>query len=202
MTIQLAIKLDRVVRADLERERSLADHPSVEHTLLQRIAVGIDLIRSGGEEQLEWRPLSDRTSTLAITVDETLLSELETSALFTGFEKEAVVATFAESRCCKPLDVINAEIMSTTAVRPLRDPRLVRSEPGGQQIFRAWFDLPGHQLAFLAAAGQGRLSQSAILEEALVALAHRARETQRVGGMPLSSEARSFADRVLRLSGS
>lgn len=201
MTTQLSIVLDRVVLADLERERSLAGHPDVEHTLRARIAAGIDLVREGGESLLEWRPISSNSCTLMLQVDDEVLHDLERAALFTGFETEAVIATFAESACCKPLEVINSELMSTSAVRPMRDGRATLKDQGRRQVFRAWFDLPGYQLAFISHLGQGRLSQSAILEEAVLALAQRARDTAMVGGMPLSAEARSFADRVLMLSG-
>ena len=201
MTTQLSIVLDRVVLADLERERSLAAHADVEHTLRARVAAGIDLVREGGEGLLEWRPISSNSCRLPFEVDDELLADLERAAAFTGFEKEAVVATFAESACCKPLEVIDAELMSASAVRPMRGGRATIRDQGRRQVFRAWFDLPGYQLAFISHLGQGRLSQSAIIEEALLALAQRARDTELVGGMPLSAEARSFADRVLMLSG-
>lgn len=201
MTTQLSIVLDRLVLAELERERSLAGHKDVEQTLRARLSVGIDLVREGAEAMLEWRPISSNSCTLQLEVSNEVLDDLERAALFTGFEKEAVVATFAESRCCKPLDVINAEVMSTSAIRPMRDGRAMLREQGRRQVFRAWFDLPGYQLALISHLGQGRLSQSAIVEEALLALAERARHTEMVAGLPLTAEARSFADRVLMLSG-
>jgi hypothetical protein len=200
VTTQLPIILDRIVLADLERERSVAGHPDVNHTLRVRIAAGIDLVREGGEGLLEWRPVSSNSCTFELEVGDEQLDDLERAALFTGFDKEAVVATFAESACCKPLDVINAELMSASAVRPMRNGRATPRDQGRRQIFRAWFDLPGYQLAFITQLGQGRLSQSAIIEEALVALAQRAQDTEMVGGIPLSAEARSLAGRVLMLS--
>lgn len=201
MTAVLSIVLDRLVLAELERERSLAGHENVEQTIRARLSVGIDLVRDGAEAMLEWRPISSNSCTVQIEVSDDVLDNLERAALFTGFDKEAVVATFAESRCCKPLDVINAEVMCTSAVRPMRDGRAALRDQGRRQVFRAWFDLPGYQLALISHLGQGRLSQSAIIEEALLALAERARHTETVAGLPLTDEARLFADRVLMLSG-
>ncbi len=68
MTTQLPIILDRIVLAELERERSLAGHPDVNHTLRARIAAGIDLVREGGEGLLEWRPVSSNSCTLELEV--------------------------------------------------------------------------------------------------------------------------------------
>ncbi len=197
---QLCIELDRFLVADLERERCLLGDDNLTSTLLRRIEVGIELVTGGAAAELDWRPLHRATQEVTIEVSPELATGLSAAANATGYEEQVLVAAFARSEACKPYDLRQVEYQYSVSRSDRREDRILRTEVGRGNIYRASFEMPGYQLAFVSMLGGGRLSQSMVIEAALLALAREACATNAVGDMPLSEEARAFADRMISFS--
>lgn len=196
--VSITVPVEKVLLADLERERCLLDDEDVSRTLIRRIEAGVELVGAGGLDQIELRPVPRNTQPLTLELNDVLAELLEEVVEIAGFDADVVVAGFARSASCKPEEVRDAELGWSQDAS--REGRILRAEPGRGKIYRASFELPGYQLAFLTLLGRGRLSQSDVIEEALLALARQACETRIVRTVPLSEEAHSFADRMLAMA--
>jgi hypothetical protein len=197
---QFCIELDRFLVADLERERCLLGDECLSSTLVRRMEIGIELVTGGAAAELDWRPLHRATQAITVEVSEELATGLSAASNATGYEEQVLVAAFARSEACKPYDLRQVEFQYSASRSDRREDRILRTEAGRGNIYRASFEMPGYQLAFVSMLAGGGLSQSTVIEEALLALAREACATNAVRDVPLSDEARAFANRMISLS--
>ena len=196
----VSLLLERITIANLERERLLLELDTTDRILELRIHEGLLGIRAGGTE-FDWRPIHASAAVVQIDIDDELAEELELAAHHMGFPVEILVAAFAASELCKPMEVLDIELQAIRRFAPAyRTRRILRTEPGRGNIYDAYFELPGYQLAFLGLLGGKELPQSLILEEAFIALATQVCSTNSVAGRPLSVEALNMASRMVSIA--
>lgn len=197
----VSLRLERMMIADLERERLLLDLESIDRMLELRIHDGLLGIRGGGASEFNWRPIHSSAVAMEIEIDDGLADELVLAARHIGFPVEILAAAFAVSDLSKPLEVTEIELEANRRTAPPEQRRILRTELGRGNIYDASFELPGYQLAFLRLLGGRGLTQSAILEEAFIALANQVCTTNSVAGRPLSSAALDMAARMVNIAG-
>lgn len=199
MLIDLTIALERILLAEMERERSLMSDETLAQTIGRRILMGAAAIDGGLIDQLEWHPISTRAERLTLFIATDAADALEAVCRVTAFAPEVVVAAFVASDLCTPTEVLTIE-----GAHRLNSPTVragpLRRERGKGNIYRAYFDVPGYQLAFILTLGRGPITQSAVIEEALLALARQVRVTRRFGPVAISTEAHELADRMVSMA--
>lgn len=196
----VSLLLERITVANLERERLLLDLDTPDQILELRIHEGLLGVRAGLAD-FDWRPIHASASSMQIDIDDELAQELELAAHHIGFGVGILVAAFASSELCRPMELLDIELQAVRRSRPAyQGRRILRTEPGRGNIYDAYFELPGYQLAFLGLLGGRDVPQSLILEEAFIALANQVCSTNSVAGRPLSPEARSMASRMVTIA--
>lgn len=196
----LSLSIDRLTIADLERERLILGRATLDEVLADRIQIGLREIRAGGAP-FDWHPIHASAILVDITISDDLAEQLEGAAHGIGFPIEVVAATFAVSEFCKSSELLELEFQASWRTRAANSSRVLRAEPGRGNIYAAHFELPGYQLVFLGLLAGGRVSQSAVVEEAILALAGQVCASNSVAGRPLTPEARDLATRMVAISG-
>lgn len=170
-----------------------------ERTIARRIEVGTGLIGAGLADHFDWRPVSTRAEELTFCLDVIALNSLESICRSTNYPPDVVIKAIVASDLCKPPEVVTAETTYRASL-PARRGGPLRREPGKGNIYRATFEVPGYQLVFMSMVGGQALSQSAVLGEALMALAREVCVSRRIGLAPVSYEAQDFADRMISIA--
>lgn len=197
----LSIALDRITVANLERERLLLGQPTLDDVLSERVLAGLQMIDEGHVLAFDWRPIHSSSAPIELVVADSIAEALCIAAESVGFAVEILVAAFAVSELCKPDELVELELSAARRARPNHFGRILRSEPGRGNIYDAYFEMPGYQLAFLGLLSGREVSQSEVLDQALLALASQVCSTNSIGGRPLSPEAYSMASRMLMMAG-
>lgn len=197
----LSVALDRVTIADLERERLLLGHSALDDALTERIQAGLQMIDEGQALIFDWRPIHSSSAPIELVIPDDVAEALCVAAETVGFAVEILVSAFAVSELCKPNELFELELSTARRSRPNRTGNILRSEPGRGNIYGAYFEMPGYQLAFLGLLGGREVSQSDVLDLAILALASEVYATNSIAGRPLSPEAHSMASRMLMLAG-
>lgn len=196
----LSIALDRITIADLERERLLLGHRALDDVLSERVLGGLQMIDEGHVLAFDWRPIHSSSELIEFVIADSVAEDLCRTAETIGFAVEILVAAFAVSELCKSDQLVELELSAARRVRPNHFGRILRSEPGRGNIYDAYFEMPGYQLAFLGLLSGREVSQSDVLDQALLALASQVCSTKSIGGRPLSPEAYSMASRMLMMA--
>ena len=197
----LSTVLDRITTADLERERLLLGHSALDDVLTERICAGLQMIADGQALAFDWRPIHSSSTLIEVSIPESVAEELCLAAEGIGFAIEILVSAFATSELCKPQELVELDLSAVLRSRPHRSGRILRTEPGRGNIYDASFEMPGYQLAFLGLLSGREVSQSDVLDEALLALASQVCSTNSIAGRPLSPDAYSMASRMLTMAG-
>lgn len=196
----VSLKLDPLAVANLERERALLDCASIDEVLEARILEGLQRIRIGAIEEFDWRPLHSSNLPTSVQLEDFLTEALTLSAVEIGFAVDVVAGAFATSDRCKPPELVRQEVEAALRFKAQRPSRILRTEPGRGNIYDAYFELPGYQLAFLTLLSGRDVSQSHVLEHAFLALATEVCSSNSIAGRPVSSEALHLASRMLLLA--
>lgn len=197
MQLKVEVSLERMVIAELHRERSLLGDTDLATTLARRIEVGLDLISRAAHVELDWRPISSRAEPVHLELPDSLDLDLQAACAEVGFDRDVLLATFAGSDVCRPDEIVLLDAITRTNRPIFQKDTYIRTEVGRGHIYKAHFDLPGFQLAFIRLAGQGTFTRGEVVGEALLALAREATVTGLIGGLPVTEEAFALAEKMV-----
>lgn len=195
-TETIDVRIDEETMAALLRERDTMGDDDVEATIRRRLTKGLMFAIVLGASELKWLPIHRDAMTLNVELPIDAALQLEDTANDFGYGRDVLVATILSNEICKPMDVVSAE-----ARQPYRypDKTKVRRVPGKGNLYPVHLYIPGYQLVFMRMLANREVDRSIVIDEALLALAHRVVTQDRVAGIEVSGEARIFARRMLEL---
>jgi hypothetical protein len=195
--VSIELRIDEATMALLLHERDMMEDDTVEITIRRRLTKGLLFAIVLGPAELKWRPVHRDSMTLTVDLSIDAALQLEEAANDFGYGRDVLVATVLSNDICKPMDVVSAESRHPPRID---DRTHIRRAPGRGNLYPMHFYMPGYQLVFIRMLANHEVDRSAIIDEALLALARRVVSADRVAGVEVSGEAKLFARRMLELA--
>ena len=191
------IPLDQRVLNELDRERALVGAAATADIILQRVDAGLEIVAHNPEVELHWCPIVAVPVYFEMVLPDDVGDRVVALCAEVGFSPEVVLATFASIEECRPDEVVALDGWADPRGLVQAKRNYLRTEPGRGHIYRAIFEVPGYQLAFINLVARRRMSQGRVVEHAILALAQQVLDTGEMAGYGISREAYAMAKKMV-----